>query len=198
MFDSMVTDLKNLHILSHGNDRYKKYEGIYATDPSKIVISTKGAGSQGMELFRILLEKYNIQLEMASIDNATALTGIGGSREDLSALASALNEIDAQYGKSIIGTSCSIPDTYPKKVMDICEAITCGYRYVNTSDAADAVSAEYIFAYPPGIPIIIPGERIDCSVISAISAYEEHGIELKSSLGSASGKIASWSDIIID
>ncbi|MFA7672459.1 MAG: aminotransferase class I/II-fold pyridoxal phosphate-dependent enzyme [Clostridia bacterium] len=189
VFDSMVMDLKNLHIFSHGNDRYK-YEGIYAMDPSKIVISTKGTGLQGIELFRLLLDKYNIQLEMASIDNATALTGIGGSKEDLSAFASALNEIDAQCGKCTEDASYCLPCAYPKKVMSICKAIKSRYRFINTCDAIDAVSAEYVFAYPPGIPIIIPGEQIDCSVISVIAAYKEHGIELKSSLGSTSDTIA--------
>lgn len=190
MFDSMTADLKHLRILSHGNDKLKKYDDIFATDQSKIVISTKGTGLHGLELFDILLDKYNIQLEMASINSATALTGIGDSLEDLSAFASALNEIDAKCEISPVSASYGIPDTYPNKAMKICESLSYGHRYVNISDAAGAVCAEYVYAYPPGIPIILPGEKVDSLVISAFSAYKEHGIELKSSLGSASGKIA--------
>lgn len=190
MFDATVMDLKNLHVLSHGKDKYKKYEGIHATDPSKIVISAKGTELQGIELMRLLLDKYNIQLEMASMDHATALTGIGGNKEDLSALALALNEIDAQCKVYTKDTSYGLPKTYPKKVKSICESIAGRYRYMDTSDTAGAISAEYIFAYPPGIPIIIPGEQIDCSVISAISAYQDHGITLKSSLGNALDTLA--------
>lgn len=181
-FDEMIIPLSHLRVLAHGTAKDKQFENIYLTDPGKIVISTRGTTLSGSELMMILREKYFIELEMAAGDYVIAMTGLGDTEKTLTSLAQALIEID----KSCKSTQMNKVARYPKLpelVCDVTDALQGEHILVPAKEAAGKISADYLWAYPPGIPLIIPGERIDEDLIMYISESEYRGIHIKSTFG---------------
>lgn len=139
-------------------------------DPGKILIGTGKSGFSGKELYNILREKYHLQMEMAAMDYVIAMTSIMDTDEGFERLICALLEIDVQalgqQGSRRRGfeealeqdkkTSCGKAET----VYSIREAFSKATVPVDISKSAGQVSGEFIYLYPPGIPVITPGERI--------------------------------------
>lgn len=174
--------LKSLEIL--GN-RYKEYKEIYDYDKSKIVIALKTSKITSYQLFKILKEKYNIECEMASDGFVLAMTGMGDDKKSLKKLCDALQKISAQY---TCGKRNSYSFLYSKPEMKLSPeaALNSEWELVELKDACGRVSGEYVWAYPPGIPILIPGEIVPNSFINLNTDYSK----LKSSTGSLPKSIA--------
>lgn len=178
-FREKTASLKRLKIMSG--------EGAFAFDPSKIVIGTQNAAITGALLAQRLREEFSIELEMAAPQYAVAMTGAGDTEETLSRLASALCRIDAT-----LAPSEALPLPCPDKAQRVClpfEAEKADAEPVEAASAAGRVSAEYVWAYPPGVPIIIPGECVPEGFSELASAYEAAGIHLKSSFNALPDKI---------
>ena len=160
-FDEDVRGLRNLHIY-HGG------ESVFELDPSKIVISSAGCDISGAGLMELFRKKFSIELEMAGIDYVVAMTGVGDTDETLRRLAQAVCEADVMCRRS--GDAPSPRGfTLPERRMKAHEAIASPCEFCRIADAGGRVSAEYVWAYPPGVPLIVPGEVIDDDVIRAIS-----------------------------
>ena len=141
-------------------------------DPGKIVIETKNAGITGFQLMRILRESCAIALEMAMPAYALAMTGMGDTRESLNALQNALRQIDDRLSASPARqrpenqTASAFHDSDPKMpplpeaVFSPKDALGLRTESVPVSASEGRVSADYAWAYPPGIPMLVPGERI--------------------------------------
>ena len=145
---------------------YKNYSGIFDYDRTKIVICPENELKDGYALFNVLREKYNIECEMATDGYALALTGSGDSRKTLKRLYKALLKIDStnNYKKCtnmVFMYENPIMKTTPEN------ALTDESEIINLSGGRGRVSAEYVWAYPPGIPIVIPGEEIPEFLINA-------------------------------
>lgn len=151
-------------------------------DKGKIVISVKNTNITGAELKNILLEKYLLQLEMAMGDYALAMTSICDTDEGFRRLADALIEID---GKIIKKTNTNYNNKYltPKIVMPVYEAENSLGIFVSLEESIGKTAREYVYAYPPGVPLLVPGERITNEVLGSIKALVSSGISLKSSFG---------------
>lgn len=174
-------DFKYLYVLNKSD--YEKY-GVHRVDQSKIVISTLraklGSKCNGTLLYRKLFNQYHLQMEMYSSDYVLAMTSIMDTQEGFDRLFQALaeidDEIDFKFGNEI---SCrkinenknSYMDSFVKKAYAIREKameisdvyqpdIQNNLEETLCKDCVGKISAEYIFLYPPGIPMIVPGEYI--------------------------------------
>lgn len=182
-FKSKVVDLKNLSILS-----YTMSDNYYAFDKSKIVISTTGTSINGSQLMDILRTKYNIELEMCSADYAIAMTSIADSKENLEIFANALIEIDKSIlkaNRAVLFTSIS---KLPQASETILDSLYSETEEVEVSLSIGKISAEYIWVYPPGIPIITPGEKITEDTVNIIQTAINCNLNLQK--GSSDNKIS--------
>ena len=147
-------------------------------DPSKIVISTRGTGLTGEMLSRRLRERFALELEMSSFDYALAMTSIMDTREGMDRLRDALFALDREIGQrqtpetgqtSGIALAESMCHGAEKRgasyggrqqVLELWEAMDAPSRDCPLDQAVGQIAAEEISIYPPGIPVLVPGERI--------------------------------------
>ena len=149
------------------------------TDPSKIVISTLGTDISGPRLQRLLREKHRIELEMAAGHYAIAMTGIGDTDANLRRLADALMDIDAGLSRAPALPPAD-PMQPPQVRLTPAEADWLPAEDVPVAKAVGRICAETAFAYPPGIPLIVPGEVIDGDHLLHLLRQRENGVALHS------------------
>lgn len=144
-------------------------KGCVSLDPTKIVVNVRALGLSGYEVEKILRKKYRIQVELSDLFNIIALVSIGDQQETLDALVSALTDIaDAQTIKNVIKYFTPVP-AIPEPVVTPRAAYYGESRVVPLNEAEGQISAEMIMAYPPGIPIVCPGERITGEIIDYVN-----------------------------
>lgn len=178
--------LKKLKVLGNellNNNNKKNIEEIEKSlyDFGKIVVITKNTNITGKELSDILRKDYKIEVEMASTYYIIAMTSICDNKESFERLLNALKEIDLKLKKVVEDNLASYEIQLPKKEMTINEALNSKkFMLENYKNLEGKISKEYIFAYPPGIPIITPGEVFDKNIINIIEKYMKANIELRS------------------
>lgn len=143
--------------------------GSFAFDPTKLTISCRDLGMSGYELDMILSEKYAIQMELSDFYNVLAVGSFGDTKEGMDRLLKALKEISDEYfGKApTIQDFLDIPPI-PKKVVNPREAFYADKLSVPLKDSLGKISGEFLLAYPPGIPLLCPGEEITKEIISYV------------------------------
>lgn len=148
--------------------------GVFALDPTKITITCKGLGLTGYELDQILADEYHIQFELSDLYNALAVGSFGDSKEKMDILLKALREIsDRYYGTRPIISSCLEAPEVPERALSPREAFNAEKIDVPLKDSASMISGEFLLAYPPGIPIICPGEIVTQEVIDYVQALKD-------------------------
>lgn len=156
-------------------------------DKSKIVISVKDTVLTGRDLYRILLEKYHLQMEMAAGTYVIAMTSIGDTEDGMKRLIGALKEIDNRLVSRIDNTKEGhFVITEPEQVYTssmMSKILGDGSRQhtqaMPFTKCAGNVSVEYAYIYPPGIPLIVPGERISKEAAGILGKYEEMGFSIE-------------------
>ena len=188
-FYNETKSFKNLKIL--GNEIENK--NFY--DFGKIVIKTNKTNITGKELADILRKDYKIELEMSSINYALAMTSICDSKENFKRLLNALKDIDNKLEKENKNENeikeqekktnsekkeLNIKLQLPKKEISILEAIKNeNSEFKNYNELEGSISKEYIWVYPPGIPLITPGEVISKELIKKIEEFKNSNIEIR-------------------
>lgn len=177
LFEQKTQNLKYLKIFSGNKENNKKKE-IFAFDTGKKVISTRGTEISGRALYEILLKEYGLQMEMAGWDYVTAIMTIMDRKEGFLRLAEALAEIDGHLGE---GTPfpCEEMEGAPEAVYDIGEATELERETRLLEDCSGEISAQFIQIYPPGIPVIVPGERFTEEIISLLRHYRQQGFTIE-------------------
>lgn len=148
-------------------------------DPSKIVISAGKLG--GKWLGEKLRKEYHIQPEMELADYVVLLTSVADTQEGFDRLWSALKKIDWQLGKqeAAENSNAKIGKIQPEIVMTIAEASEGEREQVRLLESQGRISCEYIYLYPPGIPMLVPGERISRHVLETCERCREEGYDLQ-------------------
>lgn len=177
-FDEKVKGLKHLRLPGHGQEAGETYPNLFALDPAKIVISTRNSALNGVELKNHLREDYKIELEMALDHYAVAMTGLGTNDTFADRLATALLELDEKYGPAEAAVSMETIRTLPPRKMSIEKAAMSPGGVDFLYDSMGKVCGEYIWAYPPGIPLITPGEVITTPVVEDIERLYRAGVKL--------------------
>lgn len=182
-FYAEVKKLKHLEVLLPENA-----QAIFNAemDPSKIIISAeqclneRKAVYSGKDLAKDLLEKYQLQMEMVSENYVLAMTSMCDTQEGFDRLQHALFEIDKCISKSE-KKEISETEKYPEteSVMSIKTAIETKKICLEWSKCVSEISGEYIYLYPPGAPIITPGERITEEIYKRIERYRMLGLNIQ-------------------
>lgn len=173
-FYKKMQALQKLHVLIEEDFKDKAFE----FDRTKILISTENTDITGHQLKEILTDRYQIELEMSCENYALAIATVMDEQDGFRRLAEALIEIDSNC--NIQKTSCSIREIYtkPERKYEIHEIDNFSKEKVSLQQAEGKISSEYIYFYPPGIPILVPGERINIQNIKAIEEAIAQGIEV--------------------
>lgn len=163
-------------------------------DRSKLVVSTAGTELSGTALMERLRKDYHIEAEMAQEQYLVAMTGMGDTREGLLRFAGALLEIDADC--------CPTPERRaPYPALPLCRQSITEAEGLPSEECRIAMSvrrtaAEYVWAYPPGIPLLVPGEEISEEMVRFLLHKEEGGVRLHRTSGGAEGwlRVQSFGD----
>lgn len=178
-FYAKMAELKHLHVMTTQDFTPEEICGL---DPSKIVVSTAGTTLTGPGLYQRLLEEYHLQMEMVSGFYVLGMTSIADTEEGFDRFAAALQEIDRDISAAEAdGNTAFIRELYrPKKrELEPYEALEMDTEEVSYDSAAGRVSAGYIYLYPPGIPVIVPGEVLEEDVIADLKKCHELGLNLQ-------------------
>ncbi|MBS6501651.1 MAG: aminotransferase class I/II-fold pyridoxal phosphate-dependent enzyme [Clostridium sp.] len=143
--------------------------GSYSFDPTKLTISSRELGITGFELDMILADKYHIQMELSDFYNVLAVGSFGDTKEGMDRLLSALKEISNDYygKKEPVQDFLDIP-AIPTKILNPREAFYSDKISIPLNESIGKISGEFLLAYPPGIPVLCPGEEITQEVVDYI------------------------------
>ena len=149
-------------------------------DPCKLVISVKGTSMSGNELQKILLEKYHIQLEMAAETYVLGIITMCDTKEGFDRLAEALLEIDGRIdSEDAINSPYGWDECEEVIVYSLAEVREKDTKEILIETAEGRVCADYVNLYPPGIPLLLPGERIRREHIALINRYLEKDMHVQ-------------------
>lgn len=201
-FYKQSENFNNIQIIQ---DNIKGKNSVHHFDMSKIVISVKNSNLTAKSVYQRLRNHYHLQLEMCAGDYMIAMTSFIDTDEGFERLYKALEEIDEsindmnhnnfdkdmfwnndekKFCKKNIGKESGIEDNtifrMPQAIVlkKTSDAIGLHTKMVELKDAKGRMSAEYIYLYPPGIPVVAPGEMITGEVIELIKNYRRAGLDI--------------------
>ena len=149
-------------------------------DPAKVLIFTGNASMTGQELYDILREDYSLQLEMAGEKYALAIITGWDTEEGINRFINALKEIDKRMnqankeddtGKAKEKGAPEVTASIPKRALLLHEAWEEETEAVELQECEGRIAGDFVCLYPPGIPLIVPGEVIDKRFLESISEY---------------------------
>lgn len=171
-----LNNINGIYVMGHdveGN------EGCFAYDPTKLAINVKELGLSGFETENILKYKHHIQIELSDLYNVLAVGAIGDNEQSINALLAAIKDIAEKHGrKNVVKIACELPENQ-EMVVSPRFAFYSEKKIVPLEEAEGEISTEMLMAYPPGIPIICPGERITREVIDYAKALISEGCHLQ-------------------
>ena len=197
--EQLAQYVDNLKIFRKKCEQLQKIElldqkklGCFAYDNGKLVFSVKNCGINGKELFHLLYDKYHIELEMENLTYGIAMTSVCDTKENFEKLWAAISEIDRmcdcrekqnELEKEIqtegwIGENFvtkNLKFVYPPKMMESWQCRGRQVENIKLSDAVGRISGKYVMIYPPGVPILVPGEKILKETVENISQYLYNG-----------------------
>lgn len=150
---------------------------IFAFDRTKLSIYTKDVGLAGIEVYDRLRDNYDIQMELGDIGNVLAIISPGDRWKDIERLVSALSEIKRRFGSEDRAKDGEMDHEYinPKIVLSPKAAFYGDQETLPIMESAGRISCEFVMCYPPGIPIIAPGELLTDEILEYIDASKKHG-----------------------
>ncbi len=149
-------------------------DSIFDFDTTKLSVNTVDTGLAGIEVYDILRDDYDIQIEFGDMGNILAYISVGDRERDIERLVGALSEIRRRYKKDKNGMLISeyIP---PHVITSPQEAFYADKESVPLEDGRGRICSEFVMCYPPGIPILAPGEEITDEIIRYIKYAKEKG-----------------------
>ncbi|MEW6684637.1 MAG: aminotransferase class I/II-fold pyridoxal phosphate-dependent enzyme [Candidatus Edwardsbacteria bacterium] len=150
----------------------------FSLDPTKLTVFVKELGLTGFKASRILDHQYHIQPEMADIDSLLFLITIGDEEQDLKKLITGLKNLGEKHRENnnhLYRINCSLPKSYPPLKLSPREAFFAKYKTIPLSEAIGEISTEIFSVYPPGIPVIAPGEEITKEAVEYLQMMERGG-----------------------
>lgn len=151
-FYYITSDIRGIEILSHKADAIKE---IYAYDKSKIVFK----GNNNIELGSLLSREYGVEFELVCPDYIIAMTGEGDTFSSLSLFAQALKDAASKVQTKGISRSF-IYNTCPILAESSFHAVQREHYSEKVTTSVGKICGEYVWEYPPGIPLLVPGEVI--------------------------------------
>jgi lysine decarboxylase len=144
----------------YGDDLVGK-KGIYTFDPTKLVVRVSDTGWSGFEAYDKLRYEYGIDGEFADLKHVIFSVTLGDTPASVEKLLVALRQLSQQKsGKPVMDIAVPLPIGLPEMVMTPRDAYYARSKVVSFEQSVGEISAENLIPYPPGIPLIVPGERI--------------------------------------
>ena len=149
-------------------------DSVYDFDITKLSVFTLDIGLAGIEVYDLLRDEYGIQIEFGDIGNILAYISVGDSEANIERLVGALSEIKRRFKKDRTGM---LDHEYinPQVVMSPQKAFYSAKESLPLAQSIDRVCSEFVMCYPPGIPILAPGERITQPVLDYIQYAKAKG-----------------------
>lgn len=150
---------------------------IFDFDETKLSVHTLDTGLAGIEVYDILRDDYDIQTEFGDMGNLLSYVSVGDREKDIERLISALSEIRRRFKRDKTGM---LKTEYisPKVVATPREAFYAEKEQIPLEESAGRVCSEFVMCYPPGIPILAPGEIITDEIIRYVVYAKEKGCTL--------------------
>lgn len=151
---------------------------VFGHDKGKLLFFTGNCNLSGVELADILRERYELEVEMSLSLHTLAMTSIFDTDEGMERLAKAMLEID----KEVMSAKQSLAKgqmTLPKIVCSMEKALQGETTEVTLNDSLGKIAADFLWAYPPGIPIVVPGERISEEVLAQAFHMRKNGVNIQ-------------------
>lgn len=184
--EQFYESLKTLKVLKILGRTVISEPSVCDWDLSKIVVSVGTAENlNGEKLGELLREKYHIEVEMCAPEYIIAMTSLMDTREGLSRLSNALLEIDGMLqeisGRNYERKKKLCLSELPRAVQtfSMANAVEMGGEKISLPESADRTSKEFIYLYPPGIPILAPGEKITEEILERVSWYQKAGFSVQ-------------------
>ena len=170
-------EFRTIKVLSNeqAERRTRKFS---SRDRSKILVSFREGGMRGVKAAQILRNKYGIEAEMSCGMNVLFMTGPGDSEENFNKLYEALRSMDiVLWRRGETQNKARVPISVPKvhTACSILEAVNDPHEDVPVKDSEGRICGEYLYVYPPGIPILAPGEYIKSEHIKAVMRAQADG-----------------------
>ncbi|MDR5659194.1 aminotransferase class I/II-fold pyridoxal phosphate-dependent enzyme [Serpentinicella sp. ANB-PHB4] len=177
---------KALHLVREARKKINEIEGLYAFgqeivgmpgvhafDETKLSVHVAKIGLTGFQVYDLLIDEYNIQVEIADYYNIMAIISVGDNEQSIEVLVDALKDIALKHKKEQRIQFKSSVLKNPEVIVSPRDAYYSSKKKVRLEDAAGEVSGESIMAYPPGIPVVAPGERITKEIVEYIALLKE-------------------------
>ncbi len=150
------------------------HKDVYDFDVTKLCVNTKNIGLAGVEVYDLLRDDFGIQIEFGDIYNILAIVSVGDNPFNIERLVASLAEIKRRYKKC---AKTVVEHEYIEPIVKATpkEAFFGNKKQVPINEASGLVSGEFVMAYPPGIPIVAPGEVITKEIIDYINYSKEKG-----------------------
>ena len=147
---------------------------FYAFDTTKLSVHTRDIGLAGIEVYDLLRDDYDIQIEFGDIGNILAYISVGDRQKDLERLIAALAEIRRLHAGSPVGM---LDHEYIDPLVELPpqEAFYADKVSLPIGESAGRICSEFVMCYPPGIPILAPGERITREILDYIAYAKDKG-----------------------
>lgn len=150
------------------------HDSIFNFDVTKLSVNTFNLGLAGIEVYDLLRDEYDIQIEFGDLGNILAYVSVGDSQKNIERLIGALSEIKRIYKKD---KTALMKHEYinPRVMMPPQQAFYANKTSVEIRNAVGEVCCDFVMCYPPGIPILAPGERVTKEIIDYIFYAKEKG-----------------------
>ncbi len=163
-------NLVNLNVVDFINTKT-----IYDFDRTKIIVSTVNTNINGQKLLQ-LLRKNNIEFEMSYSNYALAISTIFDKKKDFKKLLKILFKIDKSLTKK--QNKFQIQNINLESSITICAAQNKKSTNIELDKSVNKIACEYVYVYPPGIPLIIPGQKINKEIINYIKYLKNNDLNL--------------------
>lgn len=152
-------------------------DSVYDFDTTKLSVNTLELGLAGIEVYDLLRDEYNIQIEFGDLGNILTYISVGDKKKNVERLISALGEIRRLYKQDKTGM---LESEYisPVVAMSPQTAFYATKESIPLCECDGRVCTEFVMCYPPGIPILAPGERLTTPIIDYIRYAKEKGCKL--------------------
>lgn len=152
-------------------------DSIYDFDPTKLSVNTLQVGLAGIEVYDLLRDEYDIQIEFGDLGNILAYLSIGDRPREIERLVGALSEVRRRFGGSEAGL---MKQEYiePDVAVSPQDAFYAEHESLPIMETEGRVCSEFVMCYPPGIPILAPGERITREILDYIVYAKDKGCSM--------------------
>ncbi len=155
---------------------------VFDFDRSKLLFSTADSSLNGRQLHQILREEFHLEMEMEAENYVLALTAVGDTADGFRRLCEAVEEIDRREALKCSGSAGereALKESRMKQVLRISDAMEADSERCQLEEGTGRISAEFAYLYPPGIPLIVPGEQISGHFVKNVRRYLEQGFEVQ-------------------